>query len=51
MKKLATAGAVAFVIFYLVTQPTSAANVVHLAWNVAGTAGHALAVFVDRLVA
>ena len=51
MKKLLTWGAIAFVIFYLVTQPTSAAGVIHGAWHGLGTAGHALATFVNSLVA
>jgi hypothetical protein len=51
MKKLLTWGAIAFVIFYLVTQPTSAAGVIHGAWHGLGSAGHALATFVNSLVA
>jgi hypothetical protein len=51
MKKLLTWGAIAFVIFYLVTQPAGAAGVVHGAWHDLGTAGHALSQFVNSLVA
>ena len=51
MKKLLTWGAIAFVIFYLVTQPTSAAGVVHGGLALLGQAAHSLATFVNSLVA
>lgn len=51
MKKLLTWGGVAFVVFYLVTQPASAAGMVHGAWHILGSAGHALSQFVNSLVA
>jgi hypothetical protein len=51
VKKLLTYGAIAFVVFYLVTQPTGAAGVVHGAWNDLGVLGHALSQFVNSLVA
>jgi hypothetical protein len=51
MKKLLTWGATAFVVFYLVTQPSGAAGMIHGAWHTLGTAGHALSTFVNSLVA
>jgi hypothetical protein len=51
MKKLLQWGAVAFLVFYLVTQPAGAAGVIHGVWHGLGTAGHALSQFVNSLVA
>jgi hypothetical protein len=51
MKKLLTWGAVAFVVFYLVTQPAGAAGVIHGAWHILGSAGHGLSRFVNSVLA
>ncbi|MBC6461216.1 hypothetical protein [Actinomadura sp. HBU206391] len=41
--------AIAFVIFYLLSQPANAANVVNNAFSALGDAGDSLATFVNRL--
>jgi hypothetical protein len=41
--------ALAFVIFYLLSQPANAANVVNNAFSALGDAGDSLATFVNRL--
>jgi hypothetical protein len=41
--------AIAFVIFYLLSQPDNAANVVNNAFSALGNAGDSLATFVNRL--
>lgn len=49
MKKYLTWAAVAFVIFYLLKQPTGAANVVHNAASGLASAANSLATFVNSL--
>lgn len=49
MKKNMRYVAIAFVIFYLLSQPTNAANLVNNAFSALGDAGDQLAQFVNRL--
>lgn len=49
MKKNLRYVAIAFVIFYLLSQPTNAAAVVNNAFSMLGDAGDSLAQFVNRL--
>ncbi|HEY7488923.1 MAG TPA: hypothetical protein VH912_31075 [Streptosporangiaceae bacterium] len=49
MKKYLKYGAIAFVLFYLLSQPANAANVVNNAFSLLGDAGTSLAQFVNAL--
>jgi hypothetical protein len=49
LRKLVTALAAIFVIYYLVTQPVGAAYLTHSAYNGIHALGHSLAVFVNSL--
>ena len=50
MVKLAIAALVgAFVLFYIVTSPDQAANIVHGAWKVAVNVAHGIGNFFDKL--
>ena len=49
LKKTITWLAVIFVVFYLVTQPTSAGHLITSAFHGLGDAGHSLATFVNSL--
>jgi hypothetical protein len=49
LKKVITWGLLIFVVFYLVTQPTAAANLIHHAFNGLHAAGHSLSTFVSSL--
>jgi hypothetical protein len=47
--KIATALVVAFLIFYIMTSPSQAANIVHATWHVAVNVAHGVGSFVDKL--
>lgn len=49
LKKVITWAIVIFVVFYLVTQPTSAANLIHGWYNGLHSAAHSLSTFVSSL--
>ncbi len=49
MKKVLTWGLVIFLIYYLASQPVSAANAVHSGFNLLKTTGSSLATFVSSL--
>lgn len=49
MKKYAGWAAIAFLLFYLITQPTGAASVVHSAIHGLGAAANSLSQFVTSL--
>ena len=49
MKKNMKYVAIAFVLFYLLSQPTNAANVVNNAFSMLGDAGDSVAQFVNSL--
>jgi len=49
LKKVITWAIVIFVVFYLATQPTSAAHIIHNAYNGLHNAGTSLAKFVNSL--
>ena len=49
LKKVITWAIVIFIVYYLATQPTSAANLVHHAFNGIHAAGTSLATFVNSL--
>jgi hypothetical protein len=49
MKKLITWGAIIFVVFYLVTQPTSSGHLISSGVNGLRSAGSSLARFVNSL--
>ena len=49
MKKNGKYIAIAFVLFYLLSQPQHAANVVNNAFNMLGSAGNSLSAFVNAL--
>ena len=49
MKKIITWGAIIFVVFYLVTQPTSAGHLINSAFHGLRDAGQSLARFVSSL--
>jgi hypothetical protein len=49
LKKVVSWGIVIFVVYYLATQPTGAANLIHHAYNGLHSAGHSLATFVNSL--
>jgi hypothetical protein len=49
LKKVITWAVVIFVIYYLATQPTGAANLIHHAYNGLKSAGHSLSTFVNTL--
>lgn len=49
MKKNLRYVAIAFVLFYLLSQPTNAAGVVNNAFSMLGDAGNSLAAFVNAL--
>lgn len=49
LKKIITWAIVIFVAFYLITQPTGAANIIHGLLNLLKDAGNALATFVNAL--
>ncbi len=49
LKKVITWAIVIFIVFYLATQPTGAANVVHHAYNGLHSAATSLATFVNHL--
>jgi hypothetical protein len=48
-KKILTWVAIAFVVYYLATQPAGAAHFVHSAFNGLQNAGNSLATFVNSL--
>jgi hypothetical protein len=48
--KLVVAGIiVAFVIFYIMTSPDQAANIIHTGWHSAVNVAHGIGNFVDKL--
>ncbi len=49
LKKVITWAIVIFVVFYLVTQPTAAANLIHTWYNGLKSIAHSLATFVSSL--
>jgi len=49
LKKVITWAIVIFVVYYLATQPTGAASIIHHAYNGLHSAGHSLATFVNSL--
>jgi hypothetical protein len=49
LKKIITWAIVIFLAFYLITQPTGAANVIHGLLNLLRTIGNSLATFVNSL--
>lgn len=49
LKKVITWAVVIFVIYYIATQPTGAANLIHHAYNGVHAAGTSLAKFVNSL--
>jgi hypothetical protein len=49
LKKVITWAIVIFIVYYLATQPTGAANVIHHAYNGLHAAGSSLARFVNSL--
>ena len=49
LKKIITWAIVIFLAFYLLTQPTGAANVIHGMLNLLKDAGNSLATFVNSL--
>lgn len=49
MRKYLSYAAIAFVIFYLLSQPTGAARIVHGAWGDLTTWAHSLSSFVNSL--
>ncbi len=49
LKKIITWAIVIFLVFYLLTQPTGAANVIHSLLNLLRDAGNSLATFVNSL--
>jgi hypothetical protein len=49
LKKILTWGIAIFIVFYLVTQPVGAADVLHSAFNGLKTIGNSLATFVNSL--
>jgi Na+(H+)/acetate symporter ActP len=49
LKKVATWAAIIFVVFYLVTQPTGAAHLIHQAVTSLHSAGQSLSKFVSSL--
>lgn len=49
LKKVTTWAVIIFIVFYLATQPTGAAHVVHSAYNGLHSAGQSLAKFVNSL--
>ena len=49
LKKIITWAIVIFLAFYLITQPTGAANVIHGLLNFLREAGNSLATFVNSL--
>jgi hypothetical protein len=50
MTKLVVAGViVAFVIFYIMTSPDQAANIVHSSWHTAVNVAHGVGHFVDKV--
>jgi hypothetical protein len=49
VKKIVQWTIVIFIAYYLFTQPTGAANVVHNIFTLIGDAGHSLATFLNSL--
>ena len=49
LKKVISWGVVVFVVYYLATQPTGAAAIIHHIYNGLHQAGHSLATFVNSL--
>lgn len=49
MKKALTWGAIIFVGFYLITEPTSSGHIINSAFNGLRDAGHSLASFVHSI--
>lgn len=49
MKKLITLAVVAFLLFYVVSQPQGSAGVVHRLFAALGNAAHAVATFLQSL--
>ncbi len=47
--KIATGLVAAFLIFYIMTSPNQAANIVHATWHVAVNVAHGVGSFVDKL--
>lgn len=47
--KILTVLVVVFVIFFIMTSPTQAANIFHNTWNLAVNVAHGLGSFVDKL--
>jgi hypothetical protein len=50
MKKYAKWGAIAFVLWYVITQPTGAASMIHGALGGLSNAAGSLSVFVSQLI-
>lgn len=48
-KKIAGVAAAAFVIFFVVTQPTDAADITHTLWHGTVNVAHGVANFVNQL--
>jgi hypothetical protein len=52
MVKVAIAGLIgAFVLFYIMTSPDQAANIVHASWRLAVNVAHGIGNFFDKLAA
>lgn len=49
MKLVITAAIAIFVIFYVMTSPSNAANIVHGGWHDAVNVAHGVGSFVDKL--
>ncbi|MDT4939013.1 MAG: hypothetical protein QOG80_2684 [Pseudonocardiales bacterium] len=49
MKLLVAGAAVLFVVFYIMTSPDQAANIVHGSWSTAVNVAHGLGNFVNKL--
>ncbi len=49
LKKVITWAIVIFIVYYLATQPTGAANLVHHAYNGIHAAGNSLSTFLNSL--
>jgi hypothetical protein len=49
LKKVITWAIVIFIVYYLATEPTAAANFVHTIWNGLKTAAGSMATFVNSL--
>jgi lipoprotein signal peptidase len=49
MKLVITGAVVIFLIFYIMTSPDQAANIVHNTWHLAVNVAHGVGNFVDKL--